>query len=76
MKKFRFNTICNIFQGQQALYTEIQYPSACGFIGKCAVIKYHQLMSTVKSIKGQSFYKQLPTLPPFKVPVHPIWELD
>ncbi len=51
MKNFRFDTICNITQESQ----EIQrFNCACGSIVKSAVIKYHQLLSKIISINGES----------------------
>ncbi len=63
MKNFRCDNICNITQAPQNL----QRYCACGFIGKSAVIKYHQLLSkkTKKtkqnktSIKEKSRFEQL-----------------
>ena len=57
MKKFRFNTICSITQENHK-----NYNCVCGFIGKSAVIKYHQLLSKVLSINGKSHFDQLATV--------------
>ncbi len=56
MKKFRFNIICNITQELQELQ---RYNRAYRFIYKSAVIKYHQLMSTITSIVVFHFMLQL-----------------
>ena len=58
MKNFRFKTICNITQEPQNLQT---FNCACGFIGKSAVIKYHQLLSKVQCINWKSCFDQLAT---------------
>ena len=44
MTNFRFDTICNISQIPKDLQ---RFKCACEFIGKSAVIKYHQLLSKV-----------------------------
>ncbi len=38
-----------------------QFNWPCGFIDRPAVIKYHQLLSKVKSNKGKSHFDQLAT---------------
>ncbi len=58
MKNFRFNTICNITQEPQELQI---YNRVCGFIGKSAVIKCHQVLSKVTSINRRSLFDQLAT---------------
>ena len=52
IKNFCFNTICNITQETQKLQ---RCNCACGFIGKSAVIKYHQLLSKLISINRETF---------------------
>ena len=44
MKNFRFDTSFNITQEAQELN---RFNNASGFIGKSAVIKYHELLSKV-----------------------------
>ena len=56
MKDFCLNTICNITQELQRL----KYVCG-GFIVKSAVIKYHQLLSKVTSIKRKLRFNQLAT---------------
>ncbi len=58
MKNFRFETLCNITQESQDPQT---FNCACGFIGKSAVTKYHQLLSKVQCINGKSRFDQLAT---------------
>ncbi len=66
MKNFCFNTICNIIQEPQELQ---RYNRACRFIGKFAVIKYHQLISKVTSISRKSLFDQLATASSFPHPL-------
>ncbi len=56
MKTFCFNTICNITHEPQKLQ---RFHCPCMFIGKCAVIKYHQLISKV--INQKLCFDQLAT---------------
>ncbi len=58
MKDFCLNTICNITQELQELQ-RLKY--VCVFIVKSAVIKYHQLLSKVTSIKRKLRFNQLVT---------------
>ncbi len=58
MKKFRFNTICNITQKPKE---QQRYNRACRFDGKCAVIKCRQLLSKVTSVIRRSLFDQLAT---------------
>ena len=58
MKKFRFDTICNITQEQQELYGD---PTVSVCSSAMFVIKYHQLLSKTISIKGKSRFDQLAT---------------
>ncbi len=58
MKNFRFNTICNITQEPQELQ---RYNRAYRFIGKCTVIKCHQVLSKVTGINRRSLFDQLAT---------------
>ncbi len=48
MKNFSFDTIWNIIQELQRWYKNF----ACWFIGKSAVVKYHQLLSQVTNATG------------------------
>ena len=47
--------ICNITQEPQ------EVTCACGFIGMYTALKYHQVLSKVISINGQSSFDQLAT---------------
>ncbi len=58
MNNFRFDTICNITQKPKELQ---RYNHACRFIGKCAVIVCHHLLSKVTSINRRSLFDQLAT---------------
>ena len=53
---FQILLICNITQESQELQ---RFSSACGFIGKSAVIEYHQLLSKVTY--GKLLFDQLAT---------------
>ncbi len=58
MKNFHFSSTCNITQEPQK---QQRYNRACRIIGKSAVIKCHQLLSKVTSIKMRSLFDQLAT---------------
>ena len=58
MKNFRFDTICNITQKAQKLQ---RFNCVCGFIGKSALIKCHQLLSKVISMNGKLHFDQIAT---------------
>ncbi len=60
MKNIRFNTICNITQEPQELQ---RYNRACRFIGKSTVIKCHQVLSKVTSIKQEIAFRPVSNRP-------------
>ena len=58
MKNFLFDTICNITQESQELYTKIQL--CLWVLGKSAVMKYHQMYQRL-IFNGKSHINQLVT---------------
>ncbi len=51
-----------------------RYNRACGFIGKSAMIKYHQLLSKITTINRKSLFDQLATASP--LPILKSWIME